>query len=133
MNEKSFQQLISIQKPLKVVSEFIKDIHNLPKWTKFFVKIKGPQPPFYAVETIIGPALTQVISVNGNKLFEIISQFANRIEKAKIQLNQNKFETQLTFTIFFPKNSSQEIQIQLIDNLQSELNTLKLILERQNT
>lgn len=131
MNYSVYTRSVEINRDLKTVANFVGKTPNLPLWTSFFLNVGKVIDGYYAVETKMGKAFTRIEpqSLNRSQQFLIQSQFGERQETAKIDLNPIVGSTALTFHMELPKHLPLEKVEQMLNALQSELYTLKNLLE----
>ena len=130
-----FTRSVDIDRDLNTVADFIKKTTNLPQWTHFFVEVGEFVDDYYLVETKMGLAQTRIepepINGNGSKSFIIRSQFGERLETAKIDVEPKNLTTFVTFHIGLPNILPADKVELMLNDLQSELYTLKGLLEKE--
>ena len=128
------QQVIHILKPFKKVCDFLKNVENLPIWTKFFISFQGYEDGFGKMSTLIGSSLTSIEETLTEKVstLTICSRFGNKIEKAMMIVTEDAPYSHLSFTLNFPPMMNEENKSKMIENLKHELMSLKQYLESLN-
>lgn len=130
MNLIKYTKNILINDKQENIGNFLSQVSNLPKWTKFFLEVNHFEDNKYKAKTVIGESITWIEQDdNFNNLF-ICSKFGEKLEKAHIALtpmDQNRVT--INFTLALPDKLSEDQITQQLSVMEQELKDLKTILE----
>lgn len=113
---------------------FLREVRNLPVWTRFFKSCISCNESVGEMETIFGKSITSIQEETSHfliKLF-ICSKFSNRQEQALITIEDEKKKTNVTFHLYVPPEINQEQIEKMVINLEDDLAALKQHLESIN-
>jgi hypothetical protein len=131
METTSFVRQIPIERPAAEVKGFLRQVPNLPRWTRFFRSAGERDGTFYTVETLMGPAHTRIDEEPGDDpaRLTIVTFFGSRKETASIEVAGRGGGSEVRFHLRLPAGLPRaKIDAQLAQ-LEGELRTLRALLE----
>jgi hypothetical protein len=124
-----YQRHIKIDVSLQQTHLFMKEIKNLPIWTRFFKRCISKDSG--EMETVLGKSLTSIQEEQCDASVKLLicSKFDHRQEQAVVTIEGDKKQANVTFHLKVPPEVSEEQQKKMVINLEQELHTLKQYLE----
>lgn len=122
---------VMIVLPAGEVVSFLRQVPNLPRWTRFYLRAGEQDGDFHAMETMLGPARTRIheeAGQDGGRL-TIESHFGSRRETAAIEVHGSGQNTNVSFHIRLPAGLPRPRVDGALEQLEGELRTLKRLLE----
>lgn len=129
-----YQRQVKISVSLEATHSFMKEVVNLPIWTRFFKKCISCNDKIGEMETLIGKSLTSIQEDHVGSLIKLLicSKFAQREEQALVTIEGDYQEANVVFYLKIPFEVSEEQQKKMVLNLEEELRSLKEYLELKN-
>ncbi len=126
-----YKREITIGVPLEKARLFIREVKNLPIWTRFFKRCISFSEISGKMETPLGTSQTSIKEeqVNSSIKLLICSIFHDRQEHALLILEGDQQQANVTFHLKIPPTISEEQQKRIVSNLEEELLILKQHLE----
>lgn len=135
MKTKAHLRSVEVYQQPERISDFLEKTNNLIRWAGFFQKIVYQENNQCHFMTPLGMSETRMLHDKTNHpfVFVIESYFKekNRKEWAQVMLNHQNHYSVITFQLNLPEALSDEIIHKQLCSLESELQTLKRILEEQ--
>jgi len=131
MTTQELSHAATIAAPIEAAQEFIGQVGNLPKWSRFFLGVDDPEGDSFHVRTLIGPARTRIVEQaagEGNR-YTIVSAFGEKTETADILLERHPAGIRITLVLNLPAGLPEERRTMFRTNMEAELETLKERLE----
>jgi hypothetical protein len=125
---------IKIAASLEKSHHFIKNVENLPIWTRFFKNCISCDGTIAHMQTALGIAQTSILEKHTKSSIELLihSKFNNHQETALIILSGDMNHTEVNFYLKTPSEINEEQQARMLANLEQELLILKHCLESCN-
>lgn len=129
-----YQREIQINVLKEEVCVFMRDVRNLPVWTRFFKSCINCNETDGEMETILGKSTTSIQEERSNSLIKLLicSKFANRQDQALITIEGDRHKTNVTFHLRVAPEINQQKREKMLINLEAELAKLKQHLELVN-
>ncbi|MCI0382487.1 MAG: hypothetical protein L0207_05510 [Chlamydiae bacterium] len=126
-----YQRQVKIDVSLQKVHFFMREIKNLPIWTRFFKRCISYNKNIGEMETVLGRSLTTIQEEQSGSFIKLLisSKFDHRQEQAVVTIEGNKQQTNVIFHLKIPPEFSEEQQQKMVTSLEEELRTLKKHLE----
>ncbi|MBZ4417198.1 hypothetical protein [Myxococcus sp. RHSTA-1-4] len=122
---------IRIERGPAEVAGFLREVSNLPRWTRFFLHVGELQGHGYAVETLMGPATTWIHEYQSEDThqLEIVSIIRGARETATLDLYAQGEGTMVRFHLRLPSKWDAQRVTRQLGQLDDELRTLKRLVE----
>lgn len=126
-----YRRSINIDVSSKAAALFLREVENLPIWTRFFKQCLKVVDGVGEMETFLGLSKTNIKETRHAATIElqIISQFELRIEQALLEIKQEKEGCSVAFHLKIPPHVNDEHREKMLKGLEEELRTLKTHLE----
>ncbi len=126
-----YQRQVKINVSLEKSYLFMKEVANLPIWTRFFKRCISCKDSIGEMETVIGKSLTSIIEEKEKSLIRLLicSKFDERQEQALVVIEEDEPQTNVTFHLKIPSTVNEGQQQKMVKNLEEELCGLKQYLE----
>lgn len=126
-----YKRNINIDVSFKAAAAFLREVENLPIWTRFFKRCLKVADGVGEMETFLGLSKTNIKKTRHGSSIElqIISHFELRIEQALLEIKQEKAGCSVVFHLKIPPHVNDENREKMLKGLEEELRTLKTHLE----
>jgi hypothetical protein len=126
-----YSRRIKIGVSLQEAYLFIREVKNLPLWTRFFKQCVNYTQSQGEMETVLGKAFTSIHEEQADSSIKltICSKFDQRQEQALVDIEGDQQQVNVTFHLTVPSEVSEEQQKKMVTILEGELRTLKQHLE----
>jgi hypothetical protein len=126
-----YQRQVKINISLTKAYLFIREVENLPVWTRFFKRCISCSNAIGEMETVLGKSLTSIQEERTDSSVRLLicSKFDQGQEQAMVTIEGDSKQANVAFYLKIPSEVSKERQKQMVSNLEAELHSLKQYLE----